>query len=69
MDAVSIEELVPWLRENRDSLVVSLLEGSYQPQNVRGEEIPKPRGGHANSEFRPWWTALFSKLPQVRSAW
>ncbi|MBV8398578.1 MAG: group II intron reverse transcriptase/maturase [Acetobacteraceae bacterium] len=45
VDAMSIAELLPWIRENRDRLIVSLLDGSYQPQTVRGVEIPKPGGG------------------------
>jgi len=34
-----------WLAEHREELVASLLEGSYQPQPVRGVEIPKQGGG------------------------
>ena len=45
VDAMSIAELLPWISENRDRLIVSLLDGSYQPQTVRGVEIPKPGGG------------------------
>src|SRR5580704_5097865 len=36
VDAMSIAELLPWLRENRDRLIASLLDGSCQPQTVRG---------------------------------
>jgi RNA-directed DNA polymerase len=45
VDAMSIAELLPWLRENREGLIASLLDGSYQPKTVRGVEIPKPGGG------------------------
>jgi RNA-directed DNA polymerase len=45
VDAMSIAELLPWLRENRERLIASLIDGSYQPQIVRGVEIPKPGGG------------------------
>src|SRR6266446_7955019 len=45
VDAMSIAELLPWIRENRERLIASLLDGSYQPQTVRGVEIPKPGGG------------------------
>jgi RNA-directed DNA polymerase len=45
VDAMSIAELLPWLKENRERLIASLLDGSYQPQTVRGVEIPKPGGG------------------------
>src|ERR1700683_5234362 len=50
VDAMSIAELLPWFRENREGLIAALIEGSYQPQTVRGVEIPKlganlPGGG------------------------
>ena len=45
VDAMSITELLPWLRQNRDRLIASMLDGSYQPNTVRGVEIPKPGGG------------------------
>jgi RNA-directed DNA polymerase len=45
VDAMSIAELLPWIRENREKLIASLLDGSYQPKTVRGVEIPKPGGG------------------------
>jgi RNA-directed DNA polymerase len=45
VDAMSITELLPWIRENRERLIASLLDGSYQPNTVRGVEIPKPGGG------------------------
>ena len=45
VDAMSVAELLPWIRENRERLIASLLDGSYQPKTVRGVEIPKPGGG------------------------
>jgi RNA-directed DNA polymerase len=45
VDAMSIAELLPWIKENRERLIASLLDGSYQPKTVRGVEIPKPGGG------------------------
>lgn len=45
VDAMSIAELLPWIRANRERLIASLLDGSYQPKTVRGVEIPKPGGG------------------------
>jgi RNA-directed DNA polymerase len=45
VDAMSISELLPWIRENREKLIAALLDGSYQPNTVRGVEIPKPGGG------------------------
>ena len=34
-----------WIATNRERLIASLLDGSYQPQPVRGVSIPKPGGG------------------------
>jgi RNA-directed DNA polymerase len=45
VDGMSVAELLPWLRENRERLIAALLRGSYQPKTVRGVEIPKPGGG------------------------
>lgn len=45
IDGMTVEELSVWLAEHKEELVVSLLDGSYRPQPVRGVEIPKPGGG------------------------
>ena len=45
VDGMGVNELYNWLVENKAGLVASLLDGSYQPQAVRGVEIPKPGGG------------------------
>ena len=45
VDGMRVEDLRGWLAEHREELRASLLEGSYQPQLVRGVEIPKPGGG------------------------
>lgn len=45
VDGMSVEDLYPWLLEHKGELVQSLLDGSYEPQPVRGVEIPKPGGG------------------------
>ncbi|MBI2907970.1 MAG: group II intron reverse transcriptase/maturase [Chloroflexi bacterium] len=42
---MTVKELDGWLAEHREELIASLREGSYQPQEVRGVEIPKPGGG------------------------
>ena len=44
-DGMTVEELGDWLRQHKEQLIASLLDGSYQPQPVRGVEIPKPGGG------------------------
>jgi RNA-directed DNA polymerase len=45
IDGMTVEELSVWLADHKDELIASLLDGSYQPQPVRGVEIPKPGGG------------------------
>jgi RNA-directed DNA polymerase len=44
-DGMSVAELRPWIAVNREGLIAALLDGSYQPQPVRGVQIPKPGGG------------------------
>jgi RNA-directed DNA polymerase len=44
VDGMTVTTLRPWLAENREQLIISLLDGSYQPQPVRGVQIPKPDG-------------------------
>ena len=62
VDAMSIAELLPWIRENREKLIALLLDGSYQPQTVRGVEIPKPGGGkrQLGIPMRPSYCTLFN---------
>ncbi|MEJ0015416.1 MAG: group II intron reverse transcriptase/maturase [Acetobacteraceae bacterium] len=45
VDGMSTAELRAWLVGNRERLIATLLDGSYQPQPVRGVQIPKPGGG------------------------
>ncbi len=45
VDGMKVEELKEWLGENLTILQEQLLTGSYQPQAVKGIEIPKPGGG------------------------
>ena len=48
IDKISVEELLPYLKENQANLVQKLREGRYKPNPVRRVEIPKePKG-----EFR-----------------
>jgi len=44
VDGMTVAGLRSWLAENREKLIISLLDGSYRPQPVRGVEIPKPGG-------------------------
>ena len=45
VDGMSVDELLPYLKQNGDHLKQEMLEGSYYPQPVRRVEIPKPDGG------------------------
>lgn len=44
VDGMTVSDLYGWLGQHKDGLIASLLDGSYQPQAVRGVEIPKPGG-------------------------
>ena len=44
-DGMTIQDLGPWIKEHKEELIASLLDGSYQPQPVRRVDIPKPGGG------------------------
>jgi RNA-directed DNA polymerase len=45
VDRMTVGELGTWLAAHKEELVASLLDGSYEPQVVRGVMIPKPGGG------------------------
>lgn len=45
VDGMTVEALRGWIAANRETLIASLLDGTYQPQPVRGVSIPKPGGG------------------------
>lgn len=45
IDGMTVDDLLPWIVEHKQELLSSLLDGSYQPQPVRGVTIPKPGGG------------------------
>ncbi len=45
VDGMPLESLSAYIRSNKETLIRSLLDGSYQPQPVRGIKIPKPDGG------------------------
>lgn len=45
VDGMTVQDLRTWLVGHKEELVGSLLDGSYQPQPVRGVQIPKPGGG------------------------
>lgn len=45
VDDMKVEALQEWLGNNLSHLQEQLLKGNYQPQMVRGIQIPKPGGG------------------------
>lgn len=45
VDRVTVQELSSYIRDNKEKLVQSLLEGSYEPQPVKKVMIPKAGGG------------------------
>lgn len=45
VDGLTLRELSQWIAGHKEELIASLLDGSYQPQPVRGVQIPKPGGG------------------------
>ena len=44
IDGMQVEDLLPFLKENKDELVQSILDGKYRPKPVRRVEIPKENG-------------------------
>ena len=45
VDGMTVDEMLPYLRENREELIASIRGGWYKPKPVRRVEIPKPDGG------------------------
>ena len=45
VDGLTVGDLKAWIAAHKDEFIASLLNGSYQPQSVRGVQIPKPGGG------------------------
>jgi RNA-directed DNA polymerase len=42
VDGMSVKQLDGWISLHRHELIASLLDGTYQPEPVRGKQIPKP---------------------------
>ncbi len=45
IDGMTVDQLPDWLRENWPRVRAQLLAGTYQPQPVKRQTIPKPGGG------------------------
>jgi len=44
-DGMTVDEMLPYLKEHKDGLLANIRNGKYKPQPVRRVEIPKPDGG------------------------
>jgi len=44
IDGMQVDELLPYLRENRNELITAIRGGKYHPKPVRRVEIPKDNG-------------------------
>ena|GEM_PF-1577794 len=45
VDSMTVDELLPYLKEHGQAIRKAILEGSYTPEPDRRVEIPKPGGG------------------------
>lgn len=45
IDGMTVKELGPYIKVNKEKILTSLLDGSYTPREIRGVKIPKPQGG------------------------
>ena len=45
IDGMTVDELLPYLKESGDQIKQAIMEGTYSPKPVRRVEIPKPDGG------------------------
>ena len=45
VDGMTVDEMLPYLKEHKDELLASIRNGKYKPQPVRRVEVPKPDGG------------------------
>ena len=45
VDEMTVDEMLPYLKEHREELLTRIRRGRYKPQPVRRVEIPKPDGG------------------------
>ena len=56
VDGMTVQALADWLRINHAALKSSLLDGTYQPQPVRGARGASPSLAHRlASSGKGWW--------------
>ena len=67
VDGMTVHELADWLRQNHAALTASLLDGTYQPQPVRGVQIPKPGRGQRKVVRSPPCYQIFCWMTSTRN--
>ena len=45
IDGMTVNDLRGWIDANKERLLMSLRDGTYKPETIRGVQIPKPSGG------------------------
>src|SRR6056297_2077978 len=45
VDGMKVKELPEFMRKHKADVITAVINGTYQPQSVRGIEIPKASGG------------------------
>ena len=54
---MQVDELLPYLKENQETLIWQIRNGRYKPNPVRRVEIPKEqKASTENWEFQLWLT-------------
>jgi hypothetical protein len=69
VDGRTVDDLKAWCQSHERELIGQLLDGSYQPQPVRGKLIPKPGGGCGFQEFLPESSRYSCRLPEDARSW
>ncbi|MDR0744606.1 MAG: group II intron reverse transcriptase/maturase [Holosporales bacterium] len=44
IDNISVKQLGSWIKDNQESFLKSMLDGTYKPKPVKGIFLPKPKG-------------------------
>ena len=53
VDGMTVEEALPWLKENGSELLEKIRNGKYKPSPVRRVEIPKDNGSKRQLGMAP----------------
>ncbi len=63
IDGMQVDEFLPFLRKNQETLIQEIRNGKYKPNPVRRVEIPKETKGEFRKLGVP--TVVTSKMMQV----